>query len=324
MNRLTSLFLSGILPVLGLATTGCNSDVFIDPLVVDPVEFELGPDTKHATIHVSGDWYVQDVFYHGDEGRLIFSGEDMPVHISTPFSDINLHKSADGLEIDLEYYLGTNNATLTVTVTNGIVFEEVSGLVYPTDLYTVDIEKVEYVLDQWSGWPDEDCVKRLGVVDAAVLTANRDFELSWPVTSVPTTYKFETITASSPGIGIIDDPKNFFANFVMNSGVKVPVPSASTVYGEWWKMAGQELPLRTSRVMAYLSVFPPLPAPVTIPAGSTGSLYLCCRYESVGFNCTVTARNPATQQLEKIDCMLKILMPMELFNLDETTPPASL
>lgn len=324
MKILQSIFMYILPALLSALMAGCNSDVFIEPLVVDPAQFELGPDNKHVALRVKGDWSVKDLIYDGDEGRRIFTGKDMPVHISTPFSDINVSKSATGLEIDLEYYLGTNKATVRIVITNGIFDKEVTGTVYPTDLYTVEIEKVEYVLDQWSGWPDEDCTKRIGVVDASALSATKDFVLQWPVTSVPTTYKFETLTSGGTGMEIVDDPENFFAGYVVNSGVKVPVPSTSTVPGEWWTMAGQELPLRLTRVMAYLSVFPPLPAPVTIPVDTSGKMYLCCRYESVGFNCTITARNPATKELEKIQCMLRILMPMELFNLDETTPPDSL
>lgn len=321
-----SYFLFGILLVLGVLTTGCNSDVFMEPMVVEPTEFELGPDNQHATIRISGEWSVHEVLFYGDEGRLYFIGEDLPVKVETPFSKISVSKSAVGMEVDMEYYLGTNDATLNITVTNGVIFKEITGVVHPTDIFSVEIESVKYLLDQWNGYPDEDCTKRIGVINFDAYEWKGDIELKWPVKTVPTTYKFESLTyVGSGGIGsIIDDPENFFANFVLNSGVKVPVPSASQVYGEWWKMAGQELPLRLTRVVAHLSVFPPLPAPVTIPSGTRGRIYLSCRYESVGFTCTIKARNPTTKKIEKIECLLRILMPMELFTEDETIPPESL
>lgn len=326
MNRLISYFLLGILPVLGVVITGCNSDVFIKPLVVEPAEFELGPDNQHATIRVSGEWSVHEVLYYADEGRLFFYSDDLPAHIETPFSKITVSKSAAGLEVDMEYYLGTNDASLEITVTNDAEYKEITGVIHPTDIFDVEIESVEYVLDRWNGYPDEDCTKRIGLINFDAVEWKGDIELAWPVKSVPTTYKFESLTfVGTGGIGsIIDDPENFFANYVLNSGVKVPVPSTSQVYGEWWTMAGQELPLRLTRVVAYLSVFPPPPAPVTIPAGTRGSMYLSCRYESVGFECTIKARNPATKEIDKIDCLLRILMPVELFNEDETIPPDTL
>lgn len=88
----------------------------------------------------------------------------------------------------------------------------------------------------------------------------------------------------------------------------IPTPVQS---GFRWELTGEEVPLVSSAQQYDSTVMPPMPGAVSLPAGIPLSVALLCDYESVGFDCTVTAVNPITEQPEEVQCRLHLLVPVK-------------
>lgn len=279
--------------------SGCNDNIFIKPLKVETDTEALGPDCRTAHISVSGeDWSVQYFWFHTeyDSYSGTLSGDSYT--FTTPYAELSGHLTGDGIVVDLSYYLGSSPAYLDLTLTDGFEDKNVKLTVNPTEEYVIDVLDIDYTLHSWTGYPDKDY--SMGLMSYITSGSDKpvDFSFQKPET-VLMYYCFEPF-----------DPEDFFAARVAGCGVTVPIPSRSE-NGFYWEMTGEEARLQTSITRHATTVMPPLPEPVTIPAGGPMQLRLICDYECVGIDCTITAVNPGNGQPEKVNCQLKMLVPVQ-------------
>lgn len=294
-----SIFTLTVLCIAALLT-GCNDDIFIKPLKVKADTETLSPDSPTAFIRVSGDdWKVSEIWYESDD--YVYRGvpDGNSYTFKSPFAEINGHCTDDGIVVNLVNYLGSSVATVGMTVTDGYDSVDVSLKVEPTREYSIEILGVDYTLDSWWGYPDEAVTSK--VVSFRFpqgLTESRQFTFDKPQT-MPVRYFFEPMYSD-----------NVFAQQVVSCGLTVPIPTP-VQSGFRWELTGEEVPLVSSAQQYDSTVMPPMPGAVSLPAGIPLSVALLCDYESVGFDCTVTAVNPITEQPEEVQCRLHLLVPVK-------------
>ena len=301
-NRLLSLTL--LITILALGLSSCNDDIFIKPFKISPDSGEVGPEQKVLFIKISGDdWTVTGMRYHDDAGWTIPVRDSEVIEIQTAFTEMSVYRQGDGLEIHLDSYVGREPGTLEFTVDNGYEGLEANVSVLPTGAYNLEILDVSYVLNQWSGYPDEDITR-------TVITYSYPEGLPEPTSFVfPKLDDMPQLCRFMPW-----NEDDIFAARVFNSGQPVPIPS----YGPFvdkkyngWVMAGKAAVLTTNRQEVLTPYLPPMPAAVELPAGCPLKVSLLCNYESAALDCTIKAVNPLTGTTETVAGRLRMLVPME-------------
>ena len=301
-NRLLSL--TFLITILALGLSSCNGDIFLKPFKISPDSGEVGPEQKDLFIKISGDeWSVTGIRYYDDAGWTVPVSDSGVIEIQTAFTEMSVYRQSDGLEIHLNSYVGKEPGYLSFIVDNGYEGLEANVSVLPTSEYNLEILDVSYVLNQWSGYPDEDLTRTVITYSYPEGLLEPTYFIFSELDDMPQLYRFEPW-----------DEDDVFAARVFNSGLSVPIPS----YGPFvdkkyngWVMAGKAAVLTTSRQEVQTPYLPPMPAAVELPAGCPLKVSLLCNYESVALECTIKTVNPLTGLTETVAGRLRMLVPME-------------
>lgn len=298
------LFLSLYIILLGIIFSACNNDIFIEPLKVETDTGVLGPDCLTANIRISGEkWTVKELWFSSEEGTYHGMPDGASYSFETPYVELNGYYTTGGIVVNLISYLGRSDATLGMTIYDGYEYLPLEITVKPTTEYSIRILDVDYTLNQWSGYPDEDFTRRVITYRYPEGLA-MPLDFSFPkVESMPVLYAFMSWNS-----------EDIFAQRVLSSGITVPIPSYVRIESghiNSWEMTGEEAPLTTSRSQIMTRFVPSLPDAIELPAGKPLAVTLLCDYESLGLDCTISAINPMTEQPEEVRCQLRLMVPVE-------------
>lgn len=294
--------------VLGLLLAGCNDDVFIERLEMAPQTAEMGPDCSTAFLKVSGNnWYVYSITYSdgniytfGAPGASPEQWDGNVLNIVTSRSSLSVTVRENGVEVNLDRYLGDGNGCLIIDIAGQYRHESAEITIMPTGSYDIKITGVEYNLGTWSSYPEKDYVYNLYTLD---FTQGLDEPMEYAfaqVASMPIVYYFR-----------IRGNETEYARRLLDSQINIPVPEytwyASADTPQPWVLLGREVPLAPSQSYFDSSVMiPPMPEPVALPSGTPLEVTLLCQQECVGLELTVSAIEPVTG--ETVEVPMELIM----------------
>lgn len=301
---LNKLKLISVILLSVLFLCGCNDDIFIKQLQLSPETAVLDPDNKTIRIHVSGEnWCIASVELEDGVYHSLLPDKNS-FQILTDVSSLNIESGDNHIDVTLVKYLASaeNEATLKLTVGDDYQMQTVTLKIKPTDTYEIKIVNVLYTLNSWGGLPDRDFYHKFISQKFNPLESPQSF--SFPqAKAITVTYWFS-----------LNQNETSFAKRVMDSGIKIPVPSYvwNKIHsGNTWELTGEEAPL-TSHVKNFITPYVPrMPAPVELPAGVPLTVELYGKYERVYLNCTIEAVNPVTEQTETLYYNLNLFQPTE-------------
>lgn len=285
-----------ILPALLLS--GCNNDVFIKPLTVSAGDVVLDQPGSSAHVEVSdGMWYFQ--YICTADGNTIFE-PDFTYSVDTPFEKYYIRANSNGFDIVLDYLVGNKAQLLAVGISNGADTKEVKIRLEPSAL--PEIVSTQYNLTSWSGYPDEDYNETIYEIHMPLGVESGVYNFA-PVTELPAVYRFISWNDSHEG----------YIGEILDSGINVPVPSHTPGKYPTWQLLGLEVPLSQNNSPVILTDIPATPSSIEVPRRTPVAIMLECDYEELGFECTITARNPVSGSTVEIACEFRILTPQKIY-----------
>lgn len=291
---------------LALLLGGCNDDVFVDRLEISPSEAELGPTCRSVTIDVSTSGFsVTEIAFH-DRSGMTYYNNDVPDEIVTPFTHLAFRVSGRHITVTLDKCLGAEDAELTVTLTDGYTDCRATLAIHPTDSYDIRIADVRYNTESWGEYPDRSFSSLLQRREfpSCPEAFTVDFD---PVSELPVMYRFVSYSYED----------ELFVQQVLNSGVKVPVPSYVRNIdprGPYWRLDGQTAALYMTSHSFRTGCLPPMPAAVTIQAGRSVAVGLTAAYACFEVQGEMSVTDPFDGKVRDIIFGVEMVWPVKLFS----------